>query len=46
MHLLIFGVRSGKTACGVRVHCFYPSSEQAVVDGIDEPIACTAQPFV
>ena len=36
MHFLILGVRSGKTACGLRVHCFYPSREEAQINGPGE----------
>ena len=38
MHFLILGVRSGKTACGLRVHCFYPSREEAEIDGPGENV--------
>ena len=38
MHFLILGMRSGKTACGLRVHCFYPSREQAQINGPGENV--------
>ena len=38
MHFLILGMRSGKTACGLRVHCFYPSREEAQINGPGENV--------
>ena len=38
MHFLILGMRSGKTACGLRVHCFYPSREEAEIKGPGETL--------
>src|SRR5262249_4072122 len=38
MHFLILGMRSGKTARGLRVHCFYPSREEAQINGPGENV--------
>jgi hypothetical protein len=47
MHFLILGIRSGKTACGFRVRCFYPQTETAITDNVgrSEPINCTPIAF-
>jgi len=38
MHFLILGMRSGKTACGLRVHCFYPLREETQINGAGENV--------
>jgi len=40
MHFVILGMRSG--ACGLRVHCFYPSREGAEINGPGENVIVEA----
>jgi hypothetical protein len=44
MHLLILGVRTDKTACGKRVHNFYPHTKLGLIDGIEGLIGLTISP--